>query len=231
MSVLAAFAHSAIRNGVRLPRPHLLERWREKEHLIDLIRRLRVDCVLDVGANKGQFARTLRNTGYDGAIYSFEPIEEDFRTIIGDETWKTFNIAVGAADTQAQFNVVRNGDCTVLSSLHTPIYFHGEARTVPVRRLDSVLSLPDDTKIFLKTDTQGHDLDVIRGAEGLMSRIVGIQCEISVTPVYKDAPHYTEVLSGLEALGFSLLDLQTVARANDGTVIEYDCFMVRPQAL
>ena len=42
---------------------------------------LRVDCVLDVGANVGQFGDMLRTIGYMGTIVSFEPVDATFRTL------------------------------------------------------------------------------------------------------------------------------------------------------
>ena len=44
-------------------------------HLRELLARLQIDCVLDVGANVGQYHDFLRDKVlYDGPIVSFEPV-------------------------------------------------------------------------------------------------------------------------------------------------------------
>jgi len=44
------------------------------EHLQALFARLKIDCVIDVGAHLGQFGRLVRRLGYEGTIISFEPV-------------------------------------------------------------------------------------------------------------------------------------------------------------
>ena len=50
-------------------------------HLRKLFSHLQINCVLDVGANQGQYGRFLRQTGYQGWIISFEPSPADFQVL------------------------------------------------------------------------------------------------------------------------------------------------------
>jgi hypothetical protein len=65
----------------------VLPNWRVEHHaqtvyLQNLFRLLAIDCVLDVGANQGQYRDFLRNdVGFEGAIVSFEPIPQHVETL------------------------------------------------------------------------------------------------------------------------------------------------------
>ena len=110
---------------------------------------------------------------------------------------------------------------------------------VQVKRLDCIIdsllkSVGNTPRVFLKMDTQGYDLEVMKGASGCINPIVlGLQSEIAVTePVYENMPHYLECLAYYESLGFELMNLFTVTRtARYRSILEYDCLMARVENL
>lgn len=243
------FGHAVLRAGVRLPSAPLVDRFREQQCLRDCLRRLGTSCVLDVGANRGQFGTTLRRIGYRGRLVSFEPILEESASLSrlaeNDPHWEVHACAVGDEEGERTFNVVTvGGGQTIFSSLHAP----NEAaqklasgqmklvpRNVPVRRLDGLLDslcpAQRGEKLFLKSDTQGHDLEVLRGARGGLGRIDGILVEVGVEQLYEGTPSYTEILAFLQNNGFALMNLAVVNRTPLGAIMEYDALMVRPEAM
>jgi hypothetical protein len=72
-----------------------------------------ISLVLDVGANAGQYAQTLRNTGYRGGIVSFEPLcqahEELVRASAGSSNWLIApRVAIGERCGTVSMNVAGN---------------------------------------------------------------------------------------------------------------------------
>nr|WP_272916562.1 FkbM family methyltransferase [Tsuneonella aeria] len=205
---------------------------------------MRIDCVLDVGANTGQFADRLRRTGYTGHIVSFEPMPREYAIIAEaanrDARWHTFNFALGSKAETKRFNVLGSGAGTVYSSFLDPLPGEtpavSETIAIEVRRLDDVFDRIEglvgaDARHFLKIDTQGYDLEVCKGGEAALPRMLGLQSEVSIKPLYAGQPGYIDALAYYEALGFALMNLSIVNRTAAGSVLEYDCLMARPAAL
>ncbi len=206
-----------------------------------LIKKLGIDCVLDVGANQGQFAKSLRTIGYKGRIVSFEPAEEPFKQLRDrskrDPLWSVRQQALGSSDTVAALNVMQN---STLNSFHRPSeYGCGECtgevidhvEAVTVARLDSTYpnlgEIRDAKRIFLKIDTQGHDLEVFRGAAGCLSKVALIQLELSVNPIYEGTPTWNEAIEEVRANGFALGGMFAVSYDSDQRAIEFDGIFVR----
>lgn len=233
---LVRAVYAAVASPIGTPIIERLKSISERHTLGELLSKLRIDCVIDVGANEGQYARLLRRLGFSGLILSFEPNVDVFqvmqRAFAKDQAWQGFNCALGSAEEELNFNVFEHSQ--ISSFLPGNELVHSKiVRTVkvPVHRLDAYLPqiLPDWTKkrIFVKCDTQGFDLEVIRGAEGTLPQIFGMQSEIAVRALYDGMPRYLEALSFYESLGFVLIDLWLNNRTVDGDVLEYDCLMRR----
>ena len=201
-----------------------------------------INCVIDVGANRGQYGSLLRSIGYSGQILSFEPVGANYEALAicaaAGGRWSYFRYALGAADGQAEINV---GDEDVFSSFLEPteesrLRFPGNrvarVETVQVRRLDSVLDELtiglSSPRIYLKLDTQGFDLEVLAGATGVLDRILALQAEVSFRPIYHGMPSYLDSLREFQAHGFEVVDFLPVCRDIDGLrAIEMDCVMAK----
>ncbi len=103
---------------------------------------------------------------------------------------------------------------------------------VSVDRLDRILPtlLPesDRQRVFLKIDTQGYDLKVLRGAGGQLESLVGVQVEMAMIPRYKGAPLYNDVVEFLEGRGFALIAAFPVTwNSKEPRALEYDGIFLR----
>jgi FkbM family methyltransferase len=227
----------AVARGGALPAraSRLFERFLDRSHLRQMLARFDINCVLDVGANVGDFAVKLRRIGYRGRIFSFEPDIHSFEIMTKrfrqDPLWSGCNYALGSANTTKPFNIA---EFSPHSSFLTPRFGKAaKTREVPVRRLDSIfddlISGITTPRVFLKIDAQGYDVEIVRGASGCIGDVLCLQSEISVRPFYDFMPHYIQALEFYESLGFQLLDLSPVCRNSEGAIEEYDCLMGRAE--
>jgi FkbM family methyltransferase len=214
-------------------------------HIAGILRRYQVNCVLDVGANRGQYARSLRKFGYRGYIVSFEPVPEDFAALssaaAADPKWTVHQMALGSADGVLPMNVTPG----TMSSLLPPSEFGSERyerfhnitmMDVQVRRLDellaSITSHVPDPRLYLKLDTQGYDLEVFAGLSDRVHELVGMQSEVAFMKIYEGMPRMPEALAVYEAAGFEVTALYPVSRERrTARVLEFDCVMVRADAV
>ena len=224
-----------------------LSRWPPQftleRHLVDILQLLDINCVLDVGANRGAYARVLRQIGYAGRIVSFEPASGNYdelcRAMGADPLWRGHQIALGDQDGTAELQISRLSE---FNSLHEPSEYGTASRyrehldfvateQVAIRRLDGVLEDViagiERPRIFMKVDTQGHDLRVVRGAGKALDRIPALQVEIAGRQLYRDVPSFSEALGEYERLGYLPRGFVPVTTERDGiVVIEWDCFLV-----
>lgn len=177
---------------------------------------LGVDTVIDVGANEGQYARQLREYGFTGRIISFEPGAAAFaalqRAARPDANWTCHPHACGQVNTTMELAVSAH---SVFSSLRPvradTVALASDAdvvrhERVDVRRLDGLwgpLAL-EGRRVWVKSDTQGSDRDVLTGLGTQLASVVGIQIEMSVVPLYEGQPSWTEMIAWLESEGFAL---------------------------
>lgn len=188
--------------------------------LVKLMRHHGITRVLDVGANDGGYATELRRCGYSGRIVSFEPVSEPFRMLekraSHDDGWKTLNWAIGAETAKVSINVAANNaaSSSMLRMLATHEGAAPEARIVGVQSvtqyaLDDLWADVTESKdlVFLKADVQGYENQVLGGVAEHLDRIVGLQLELSLVPLYEGGWLYDEALDWAEKHGFVLMRL------------------------
>jgi len=202
--------------------------------------RYAVDVLIDAGANQGQYGLQAREAGFRGRIISFEPVKKTFAQLQqqaeGDPAWECINIALGETNERTTINISRD---SVFNSLldHSAFMdatFPQEAvidkETIEVKRLDGMveeLHLADKS-IWLKADTQGFDLFVVKGAESLLGQTKVIQVELSFRNIYVGQPPLEDVIRYLRSLGFVLADIVPVTSDAHG-LIEADGIFLRKE--
>jgi len=208
-----------------------------------------IDLVIDVGANRGQWGASLREAGYGGAIVSFEPVRESRNALAETAArhrgmgWKVRGEALGETDAAGvSMNVAASDQ---LSSLLQPrpevlasyreSYGVARVESVPMARLNTVWDeiVPPGARVMLKTDTQGYDMRVIRGAGEKLLLVSCVLLEVSMRPAYVDSDNGLEaVLNYLEDHGFRLAGLSPVPGSRPSSsslaLSDSDALFVRP---
>ena len=209
-------------------------------HLKNLLRVHRIDTVLDVGANRGQFGFLLRKLEFKGMILSFEPLTDTFNLLEKraehDTNWHIYNFALGDAQDSLALNVLHGRGLS--SFLEPSAYCRNflqnksgvdESLSVSVQTLDAIFAdLPCDemSRIHLKMDTQGYDLKVFAGARETLKAVQTLQAELSIHALYEGMPNYLTALNTYAEAGFSPNGWFPILRDN-GALIECDVLMTR----
>ena len=178
----------------------------------------RVDLIFDVGANAGYFGRELRRQmRFTGRIVSFEPMKAAHERLSAearkDPLWDVApRAAIGAQEGTVSVNIARNSvSSSVLPMLSThlqaaPGSQYTDTETVPLTTLDALAPgyFPEESIAFLKVDTQGYESEVLKGAPRTLSRVIGVQLELSLIPLYGGQLLMPELLEIMRDSGFDL---------------------------
>ena len=182
----------------------------ESACVVKMLHQHKIDLVIDIGANRGQYAQLLRRYGYQGRIISFEPLQDawDYLQKISsnDSKWEIFpRCAIGASNSFTTINVSGN---SVSSSILDMLDQHAKAapesvyvreEAIQVITLDEALEKISvaTEKMFIKIDTQGYEEKVLDGARVSASLATGIQIELSLIPLYSGQALFQELTERL----------------------------------
>jgi FkbM family methyltransferase len=205
-----------------------------------------IDLIMDVGANSGQYARMMRrDVRFRGQIESYEPdpilAEQAIKAARHDSRWTVNEVALGAKHGVVALNRMEHSE---MNSIHAPNEFsiaHIAASRVrstvnvemltmeaELRRLRDTLRFQH---VFVKTDTQGHDLEVLQGYGPEIRAVAGISCEMAVEPLYVGAPRFEAVLSFMAAAGFVLSAITPNNDSQFFRLLEFNGIFVRDDIL
>ena len=211
---------------------------RRVRDIIDYIESRKIDTVVDVGANVGQFGEELREGGFKGRIVSFEPIasvfEELAKKAAADGNWDAHHCGLGAEPGTAEINV---SELTVFSSIldtksnakmHDPRTAVARTEEIEIRTLDQVAAGLTGN-VLLKIDAQGYERHILEGGRQVLARFLGIQLELPVIRVYEGEWRFYEALKFMADLGFVPAQILPVNyhTVDNASAVDFDC-LFRP---
>jgi FkbM family methyltransferase len=214
---------AAGRRGLRHRVAATVEHWRALDGLD-------AATVVDIGANKGQFALFATAVFPAAVVYSFEPLEEAaarFREVFGEEV-TLFETAIGPRETEASIYVSRRADSSSLLPISRQSeVFPGtelkEKRIIHVAPLTKYLG-PENIRApaLLKIDVQGYELEVLRACELLLPLFQFVYAELSYIQLYQGQALAGEVICHLEQRQFKLLGVYNQSTDSHGKPVQAD---------
>lgn len=199
-----------------------------------------IDTLFDIGANIGQYAKNMRELGYSKRIISFEPLKgvfEDLKKVaLKDNNWIVNNYALGNEDGKSVINIAGNSySSSILNMLpmhleSAPASKYIAQQEIEIKKLDSIFNsfINKEDRVMLKIDTQGYEKNVIDGAITSLSRIMIIQLEMSIIPLYENEMLFIEMIKYLDNKGFQLFSLENGFSSPDsGQLLQVDGIFVK----
>lgn len=186
----------------------------------------RPKTIVDVGVADGTLELYRHFPGSKLALV--EPIEEfqpSIDAILAKLPGTVHYVAAGPEDGDVSFAV----DSAVASLHNAKLATGGRAvaRTVPMRRLDTIL--PNvEAPVLLKIDVEGFELGVVDGASELMTSVEVAILETRLIRTAEGGAIFSEVCSHMAARGFEVYDIiDMIARPLDGALTLCDVVFVR----
>ena len=205
----------------------------EHSRLLDYLQMQNFQTLVDVGANRGQFALVARKCFPNAKIISFEPLKEPatiFRRVFKSDPMVVLHeLAIGPSNEKITIHVSREDDSSSLlpiTSLQSNLFpgtDEKEVRTIQVKPLGAVLN-PKDIKepALMKLDVQGFERQALEGCRSLLLMFSRVYVECSFIELYAGQSLAHEVISFLDGFGFVLSGIYNLYYDKQGVAIQGD---------
>jgi len=164
----------------------------------------------DVGANSGQTTEKLISMFPKGEVYAFEPGPAYPELVSNYKTNPQVTIEKQGLGSKREIKNFFYNSLTDMSSF-LPLGEDGWGEVIKevaleINTVDNYCTGKNITSIdILKSDTQGFDLEVLKGANNMLDYTRFVILEINFTNVYKGLPSFSEIFQYLSDKGFKLV--------------------------
>lgn len=184
---------------------------------------------LDIGAYEGYWTADFKKifpgcavTMIEGQFLK-EPALIKVKNAYNDVNYKI--ALLGASETTVKFNIYETASSVLVE------HFDTEAKTEQrsLSTLDNVLEKNDYYKPdFIKIDTQGYELEILKGGEKALADAEFVLLEVSLLDIYVNSPLVIDVLNFMKEHGFVLYDICTLMkRPLDKALFQSDFLFVK----
>lgn len=185
------------------------------------IRSVGIDAVIDGGANVGQFAASLRRSGYNGRIISYEPSNAAFTELsartLRDPAWTAVQALLGAESGSLNLHVsddlvsssVLPRSATLMSTFPRSGPQTASPEIALVTTVDELIrdNGLNPSRTALKLDVQGFEGSVLDGSAESLGRLPLVILEMCFVELYEGQALWPQLYERMTAAGYSLWNL------------------------
>jgi FkbM family methyltransferase len=200
---------------------------------------LALDTVVDIGANRGQFALCIRRLYPTAQIFSFEPLRKPIvkwlRNFGHDPRARLFNTAIAAQAGSSTMHVSRwdvsSSLLPIAQAQHDNFPFTEESaqEIVTTARLSECVDAAAIAgRAMLKLDVQGFELVALQGCDDLIRNFKFVYVEASFVELYVGQALASELIRFLFDRGFSLMCVANLSYGRSQRPIQADLLFTAP---
>jgi FkbM family methyltransferase len=204
--------------------------WRSLRRLHRL--GLTVNMAVDGGAARGEWTSGLKKIYPATQVLCVEPrddsqddLERVASKLRGVHVAKTL---LGDREGEMEFHV-HSDQSSVLRNASGSEF--GESTRVPLTTLDALvnkLGLPAPD--LIKFDLQGSELMALRGSSDCLAHAQAVILEVSLLPLYEDAPLVSDLIGYMDALGFRTYDILSLWHRPLDNALAFGDFVFVPES-
>lgn len=186
--------------------------------------------IADVGCRWG-FAEKFLNEKNEFLVYGFDPDHVEcqrLNTRYNSDIVKAVPIALAEFSGDRTLYLTKEPACSSLLQPDPDLTEHYPALScakqisteiISTTTLDNWASVESITHIdFLKIDTQGTELEILKGGQKLLSTVRAINVEVEFNPIYLGQPVFADIDQFLRDQGFVLWKLKNLVHYSKGVV-------------
>lgn len=197
-------------------------------NLREIIEKLEIKTVFDVGANQGNWSKGAKHLLPEAKFYLFEAsyyykerLEKTgfdfFIDLLSDEVGKELDFYDSTASGESYYkeNTIWNVDYTPIKKISNTL-----------DNIASVNNIPHPE--FIKLDTQGSELDILKGAADIMKNVKVILTEMPIMKYNEGAPNIHEYLEYFDQMGFYPMNVEQT-HFIDKLLVQIDIIFLRKE--